>query len=255
MLEKLALGDFKAHALRSYPQECCGLVVLTEQGQKYIECHNSAEKGKDSFRISAEERSYAEDQGEVIALAHSHPDWVNTPSEADRVACEASELVWAIVSVNDGIVSEPFYLKPQGSVAPLIGREFFHGVLDCYSLIRDYYLREHDIFLLDFEREDGWWEKDQELYLDNFEKAGFRRLLPEEEIAESDVIVMSVRSSKANHAGVYIGQRRLKECPHLARVPNAMLHHIYGRLSERAVYGGYWQDQTRAVLRHKCLEK
>jgi hypothetical protein len=33
-----------------------------------------------------------------------------------------------------------------------------------------------------------------------------------------------------------------------------MLHHLYGRLSERVVYGGHWQEITRAVLRHKDMK-
>ena len=45
----------------------------------------------------------------------------------------------------------------------------------------------------------------------------------------------------------------LREAPELHPVPQAMLHHLYGRLSERVVYGGYWQDVTCAIVRHKDL--
>ncbi|MEG1734013.1 MAG: phage tail protein, partial [Comamonas sp.] len=55
----------------------------------------------------------------------------------------------------------------------------------------------------------------------------------------------------ANHAGIYLGSGTLAEAPGLHPVPNAMLQHLYGRLSERVVYGGYWQECTRAVVRHK----
>jgi len=51
------------------------------------------------------------------------------------------------------------------------------------------------------------------------------------------VIVMQVRAPVPNHAGVYIGD-------------GLMLHHLYNRLSSRDVYGGYWQECTRIVLRH-----
>ena len=30
-----------------------------------------------------------------------------------------------------------------------------------------------------------------------------------------------------------------------------MLHHLYGRDSERVVYGGFWRESTRAVLRYQ----
>ena len=64
---------------------------------------------------------------------------------------------------------------------------------------------------------------------------------------------MAVRAPVANHAGVYLGTSGLAEAPDLHTVPNAMLQHLYGRLSDRVVYGGYWQECTRAIVRHKDL--
>ena len=71
------------------------------------------------------------------------------PSQADRVACEATALPWFIVSFPSGHWTE---LRPQGYAAPLVGREWSHGVLDCYSLIRDWYAQERGIDLPDFPR-------------------------------------------------------------------------------------------------------
>lgn len=49
---------------------------------------------------------------------------------------------------------------------------------------------------------------------------------------------MQVRSKNGvpNHAAVYLGD-------------GLMLHHMYGRLSSRDVYGGYWREVTRLVVR------
>ena len=41
------------------------------------------------------------------------------------------------------------------------------------------------------------------------------------------------------------------EAPGLHPLPDAMLHHLYGRDSERVVYGGFWRESTRAVLRYQ----
>jgi hypothetical protein len=32
---------------------------------------------------------------------------------------------------------------------------------------------------------------------------------------------------------------------------NMMLHHLYGRLSNRVPYGGYWMERTMKILRYK----
>ena len=61
---------------------------------------------------------------------------------------------------------------------------------------------------------------------------------------------MQVRSDRANHAGVFLGAQPLREAPDLFPLPDAMLHHLYGRDSERVVYGGFWREATRVVLRH-----
>jgi cell wall-associated NlpC family hydrolase len=51
---------------------------------------------------------------------------------------------------------------------------------------------------------------------------------------------MKVASSVPNHAAIYIGG-------------DIILHHVYGRLSNRQIYGGYWRKHTTHHLRHKSL--
>ncbi|WEU67280.1 C40 family peptidase [Xanthomonas phage JGB6] len=128
-------------------------------------------------------------------------------------------------------------IEPSGYVAPLVGREFHHGILDCYTLVRDYYQQEMNITLKDYERADGWWERGENLYMKNLEDCGFYQV-SEREIKVGDMILMQIRSNEPNHAGVYLGD-------------GLFLHHLYGRLSSRDVYGGYWRDATRFVVRHK----
>lgn len=255
MLHKKTQEAISAHALAEYPRESCGFIVANGKKEVYVPTKNAADKPGDHFKTRGEDWAFIEDNiGPIVAFVHSHPDHDSTPSPADRVACEASGLPWIIVSVRDGVVSEPTHIAPTGYQAPLIGRPFFHGVLDCYTMIRDVYQREFGIELRDWEREDDWWNNGKDYYLDRFTDTGFRKLGQQETIQVGDVVVMQIHAPKANHSGVYLDTTRLKESPHAVRVPNAMIHHLYGRLSERVVYGGYWADQTRAILRHKEME-
>ena len=126
-----------------------------------------------------------------------------------------------------------------------MGRSFHHGVLDCWSLCRDWYARECGLTLPNPERRDKWWEDGHsDLYMSNLADAGFT-VLPDGAVPQrGDLILMQVQSRNGvpNHAGVYIGD-------------GLMLHHMYGRLSSRDVYGGYWREVTRCIARHVSLAK
>jgi len=112
-------------------------------------------------------------------------------------------------------------------------------VLDCYSLIRDWYRQERGIDLPDFTRFDEWWRRGENLYLDNFSGAGFHEV-ESSDMNPGDVLLMQVASPVPNHAAIYLGD-------------GLILHHLQGRLSSRDVYGGYWQKITTHTLRHQLL--
>lgn len=253
MLYQKTLDAIKNHAESEYPKECCGLLIAIGKKEVYRPCRNLA-SSQDHFRMSPEDWSYAEDDGTILAVVHSHPDSPSSASEADLVSCEQTGLPWIIVSVRDGVMQDVNQFSPSGWSAPLLGRPFFHGSLDCYTLVKDWYLREVGIALIDGERENDWWKKGQDLYMDRYESAGFKKIPDGGSVQYGDLILMSVHAPVANHAGIYLGDRVLSEGAPLHPVPNSMIHHLYGRLSERVVYGGYWADVTRAVVRHKDLK-
>lgn len=224
------------HARREYPRESCGLVVNVQGKERYFACRNIAERAED-FILDPEDYAKAEDLGDIMAVVHSHPDVSANPSQADRVSCEASGLPWLIVAYPVGLWVE---LRPEGYTAPLIGRQFSHGVLDCYTLVRDWYKLERGVELLDFERRDEWWNKGQDLYIENFAKTGFVSLPDGAPIEPGDVIFMQIRSNVVNHAAIYLGNDQI-------------IHHLQNRLSCRDIYGGFWRKNTRLVVRFKGI--
>lgn len=241
-----------AHAETEYPRECCGFVLRVGKHESYMPCRNIAATASEHFKLHPEDAMHAEDSGEILALVHSHPDAPAEPSDGDRAACEQSGIPWLIFEVREGTASaSPCLLLPCGWKAPLLGRMFFHGVLDCMSIVRDFYAREFAIDIQDPDRDDGWWDMGQDLYMDNYKSAGFVKLPEGAQLQFGDVVLMAIRAPVANHAGVFIGGGKLSEYPLLTKVPNAMLHHLYGRVSERVVYGGYWAETTLAILRHE----
>jgi proteasome lid subunit RPN8/RPN11 len=189
------LAAIHAHALADYPREACGLVIVAKGRERYIPCRNMAEQPGDHFILSGRDFAAAEDEGEIMALAHSHPDAPARPSEADRVECEASGVPWLIVSVrtdDDGpYIAERAQIEPSGYVAPLVGRSFHHGVLDCWALCRDWYERECGLRLPNPERRDKWWnDGHSDLYMSNLADAGFNVLPQGAELRRGDLILM-----------------------------------------------------------------
>lgn len=246
----------ESHVLAEYPREACGLLIAVGDKQQYVSCRNNATDDRD-FQLSAADYAAAEDRGMILAVVHSHVDQSAKPSQADRVSCEATALPWHIVSVmKDATEDQPrigewFSFEPSGYQAPLVGRSFHHGSLDCYGLIRDFYRRELGISLHDFERENDWWTKPDhgELYLDNFARAGFVPVTGDPEYG--DVVLMQYRSERTNHGGVYIGNAALQSQSDLSPMKGALLHHAMPRLSERVLYAGYWRDITRVIVRYE----
>jgi proteasome lid subunit RPN8/RPN11 len=233
MSTPLCAEEILQHAKECFPKECCGLIVAKRGKPVYWRCRNLAQK-QSQFIMDPADFAAAEDAGDVIAVVHSHCNESANPSDADKVACEASGLPWHIVSIP---TEQWGYIEPTGFKAPLVGRVFSHGVLDCYSLVVDWYNQELGIELMDFDRDESWWTKGRNMYMENFEKAGFVQLSDDEPLQRGDGILMQIDADVANHAAIYLGD-------------DIILQHLMNRLSGTTVYGGFWRKHTRCVVRY-----
>lgn len=220
------------HARAQFPRECCGLVIVNKGKEMYVPCRNISDNPA-NFTMCPEDYARAEEAGDILSVVHSHCNVGPQPSMADLSACEASGLPWVILSLPTGTWGE---CSPSGFKAPLIGRPYVHGIHDCYTLIVDWYREEPGITIPEFERPENWWKKGLNLYMENFEVAGFRRL-SNEPFEKGDVIIMQLRSPVPNHAAIYLGD-------------DLMLHHLENRLSCRDVFGGYWRKNNVATVRY-----
>jgi len=221
-----------AHAQAELPREACGLLINKHGRDAYVPCRNIA-TNNEQFIIDPADYAAAEDLGDILMVIHSHPTTPAQPSQADLVGIEKSGLPWLIINPH---TSAWGVFNPVGYAAPLVGREFSHGVLDCLTLIQDYYA-SIGIQLPTAQRDDEWWLKGQNLYLDLYEEWGFSIV---EEPKSHDVVLIQMSSPVPNHGAIYLGD-------------NIILHHVSKRLSCREVFGGYWQRHATHYLRHKDL--
>lgn len=234
MHEKTLKAIF-GHAQQCYPSECCGVVAQKSRVERYIPCRNIAADPLESFVIDPADYAAAEDWGDITAIVHSHPDATTQPSETDKALCDATELPWHIVSWPGGDLRT---IHPRGEL-PLIGRSFVLGQSDCWGLVMSYFRQTHKIELKDYRVDYAWWEDGKDnRYLENWNECGFREYSGDPH--PGDVVIMQVQAPVANHAGVLLDG-------------NMLLHHLYGHLSQRVPYGGYWHERTVKVVRHVDL--
>ena len=208
------------HAKDQDPKESCGLLLNIKGKEKYYPCQNLAITNYQEFILNPEDYVKADNLGEIIAIVHSHPTTPPTPSQADRISCEHSNLPWYIVNPKTEQWAD---LKPEGYKPELCGRPWVWGITDCWSLVRDWYKEEKNIELVDYER-----SMTPEEFLENplFEKyaknTGFRELANYEALKKGDVLLMSILHPTLNHVAIFLG--------------DMVLHHLADRLSCKEPY-------------------
>jgi cell wall-associated NlpC family hydrolase len=194
----------RAHALREYPKEACGLVIFG----RYEPQRNVAAAPENAFEIAPDCFS-----SRIEAIVHSHcsPRHGREPSAADMAFQIEHAKPFGIVH-TDGISTTPILWWGDFRLdEPLEGREFIHGVLDCYALIRAWFWQARAIKLCDVPRDPSWWAPGApDLYAQWSVKAGFAPIAAAQ-VRPGDVAVFksSVRGVPPHHAGVLIDAKRL----------------------------------------------
>jgi proteasome lid subunit RPN8/RPN11 len=234
-LDELIIKEIYPYAEAQAPLEACGLIIVVKGKLKFIACTNQLQS-PDHFVLSPLDYANAEDQGEIVYVVHSHPRTLPNPSQTDLVSLEQDNVPWLIVNP---FIKEYTITKPTGYKVPLLGRTYHHGVVDCYTLIRDYYKEKLNIELFNYPREDKWWLTGQDIYNEGFPKEGFQQVL-DGTIQEHDILLMRLGSNTENHGAIYIGDNRI-------------MHHPLGRISTEDIYGGWWHKITCKVIRHRSL--
>ena len=232
------MNDWKeaalSHAKIEDPKESVGLLLNVKGKERYYPCNNLSMSSYQCFILDPEDYVRADNTGEITAIIHSHPTTPPTPSQADLVGCENSNLPWHIVNPK---TEQWGYCEPNGYKAPLLGREWVWGVTDCWSLVRDWYREEKQIELKDYQR-----SMTPEEFLKNplFEEyatqTGFRELEPNEALQKGDVLLMSILHPTLNHVAIFLG--------------DMVLHHLADRLSCREPYSPWLLKCTGKRFRY-----
>lgn len=230
----------KQYFIDAYPNEACGLIY----DNYFHACDNKSATPTECFKIDKHDYMKAlKSKTGLQAVIHSHPILpttdrdvhICTPSASDMNGQADTNVPWTIYATDGINISAPLTF-PQLQDTPLIGREFIHGVHDCYSIVRDYYFQKFGMKLINWARDYEWWEQDGiSMYVHHLPEMGFRQI-QEHELKKGDIVLMNILGKAPNHAAVYDGG-------------DVIIHHLAGRLStEDSLYK--WRRQITHYWRH-----
>lgn len=227
--------EAEALAVAAYPNECCGYVLSVFGEEKLFPCRNVHPNPRGDFRVGDDDVAAAYAAGAIVGFYHSHPDGIAYPSPLDRVHCREMDVPFYIFAYPRNEWCE---ILPDDYELPLLGRTFEFGVVDCFTLMRDYFARTHGILLTNYPRKDKFWDRGENLYMDNLEREGF--VVVQGELKPDDCFLHKIRSPIANHVSIYRGN-------------NTILHHACNRLSVEEPLAGIWLKTVFCPIRHKSL--
>ena len=204
----------QAHAMREYPKESCGLVI----DGRYDSQLNIAEDVENYFEIQP-----SAFRPNIEAIIHSHcaPRHGRDPSAADMAFQIEQQKPFGIVHTDGAHAASILWWGDFRLDDPLEGREFIHGVLDCYGLVRAWFWQTRRFKPLDFPHDPSWWSKgNADLYAAGIAKAGFVRIdASQAKPGDGMLFKSSAKGVPPHHAGVLIDENRL-------------LHHKVGERSK-----------------------
>lgn len=246
-LNNLIKEEIRKISLENSPKESGGLFIKNKLGKlKLIYCENVSPEPEFHYLISDEDLEKAKKGGQIFGYWHSHLK-ENELSQADIVVAEKLN----INSIVYCIEKDQFHIyEPIGFEMPYVGRRRYYGVLDCLTLVMDYYQRELNINIPYishpiFKGKDFSWINtiNPEEFLiigkDFLVSNGFKEI-ERESLQKHDLIVIQVEKFRIpTHFGIYLDNNRF-------------LHQL-DDVSDISIYGKYWRNRTKLTYRHSAL--
>lgn len=249
------LKQLKNHMLKVFPNEGCGYIV----GNKFIPLTNINDDPEINFTISSDDYMKYNDNIQAVVHSHTcpldehpfnkfgHPFDMRSPSMADMEAQMSMNVPFGICSTEGENVSNLVWFGAK-ETPPLMERPYIPNIYDCYTLGRDFYIKNFGIRTEITPRPPKWEEYNPRIYETNYEENNFVKLEKHvfdrelENLQLGDCLMICFgKAGVANHLGVYVGDGN-------------MFSHFgsNGRLPEIRPVGVWW-EHTKFLLRHKEL--
>jgi proteasome lid subunit RPN8/RPN11 len=228
-------------AIGNYPEESCGIIV----GDQVIPFRNLAEDPTRDFILDP--TAWAKYK-KVDCVWHSHINDTDL-SFADIRSAKQLRVPIYLFSLPTG----KEYLYNPLATPPLLGRQFVYWAADCWELVRDWYKINREVELTDHPRElqnaDGLYDWDTpgwDVYREML-PIHFDRYPADAPIERGDLVLSTIRwqsppgaPSTPNHVAIVDDAEK-----------SEILQHLFGRLSERSVYGAEGRRATESIWKFR----
>lgn len=237
----------KTHAEETFPEECCGLIVReSDEKVSPIKCRNDSPDRLKFFRISPVDYLKAHRKGKVVASYHSHGgEGEDRFSEFDKQSSINLNLNYILYSVAKDCFLE---YDPRIQHNEYVGKVFFWGKNDCFSLVRSFYKQEFGITIPDPLPERAKDENIRflnsygKLIEDGYEENGWEKVFSFEEIKKYDLLCFDYKKTgTTSHLAIYLDN-------------NLILHHPCESYSCVEQVNPKSLKFFRMALRHKDLK-
>ena len=241
MINKEIKSLIKEQSLREIPNECCGLILNINNELKVFPCKNISLNPEHNFEIDTKEYLAAALTGDITACYHSHCGEITNFSIFDKANSNNHNLIYILYSCSDN--NFLIYI-PNSDLDKYTGREFKINSNDCLSLARDYYKKELNINIGNYNYGENWIKNSTNFFDTEYEKEGFAKISDgySDKIKKHDICFI----------------KHLKDFPHATHIlvylgGNLVLHHKRGGNSVVENYDDSLKRKTMMIVRHKNL--
>lgn len=173
---------------------------------------------------------------ESISILEIDPNSDLSISTANREEMNENNLALTIVG-KDKDHSKSFLPDRYFENVSYENRIYIYGMLDCYTLLRDYYRDTLGVWIpSNIDRSFGWWHNGRNLYVDMYGQYGFKEVTGDK-IKIGDALIFKFDRGMPSHSAIYIGNGK-------------MLHHMIGRMSCVEDFDGIYKVSLVGVLRY-----
>jgi len=239
IFEQKVVDKAIAHAQSCYPDECVGAII---EG-KYHGFENKSPEPDKSFLLDDGAFKIAYMMGKVDAVIHSHCDCKPLATREDQISQQEMDIPFGVIQLQNKSVTHVIFWGDDLEVEPLLQRQFFYGVWDCYGLVRDWIRMNHKVLPPNPPRDWLFWHENVSM----FEKYVQTGKLPYEfvdlrDIEVGDILLYNIDDSKfMNHCGILVESSKV-------------LHHFDKSVSAYYPIGYYMKFLTLALRHNKNWE-